>query len=52
MQSVSFYKQHMSATHNRNDLTRGETEKIKVENSYFDIQIFLTKEDLREINYN
>ena len=42
----------MSATHNRNDLTRGETEKIKIKDSYFDIQIFLTKEHLRDMNNN
>ena len=42
----------MSGTHNRNNLTQGETEKIKVKNSYFEIQIFLTKEHLREMNNN
>ena len=42
----------MSATHNRYDLTRGETEKIKIKDSYFDIQIFLTKEHLIDMNNN
>ena len=44
--------QFMSATHNRNDLTRSETEKIEVKNFYFESQILLIKEHLREMNNN
>ena len=35
-------KHVISVSHNRNDITPGETEKIKVKNSCFEAQIILT----------